>query len=157
MCAVTRTQPEALASLRPPERAGSRRPERHALTGRGREDGTAVVESTLVIVLLVILLLAVLQVGFVLHIRNTLVACAADGARYAANADRWPEDGAARTREMITGALGAGYATDVTAGTESFDGVDTVFVEVRAEMPVIGPLGFEGALVVRGHAFEELG
>lgn len=107
--------------------------------------------------LLVMLLLALLQVGFVLHIRNTLVACAADGARYAANADRSPAEGAERTRSMISGALGAQYATDVSAGTESVGGVDTVVVEVRAVMPVLGPLGFEGALVVQGHAFEESG
>lgn len=109
------------------------------------------------IILLVVLLLALLQIGFVLHIRNTLVACAADGARYAANADRSPDDGAARTREMITGALGAEYATDVIAGTEFVGGVSTVVVEVRAALPVLGPLGVEGALVVRGHAFEESG
>ncbi len=107
--------------------------------------------------LLVMLLLALLQVGFVLHIRNTLVACAADGARYAANADRSPEEGAARASSMISAALGAQYATDVSAGTESLGGVDTVVVEVRAVMPVLGPLGFDGALVVQGHAFEESG
>lgn len=121
------------------------------------DDGAAVVESTLVIVLLVVLLLALLQVGFVLHLRNTLVACAADGARYAANADRSPADGAARTREMVIGALGTQYAANVTAGNEILGGVNTVVVEIRAEMPVIGPLGFEGALVVRGHAIEESG
>lgn len=121
------------------------------------DDGTAVVEATLVLILLVVLLLALLQIGFVLHIRNTLVACAADGARYAANADRSPEDGAARTREMIIGALGAQYATDVVGGTESVGGVGTVVVEVRAALPVLGPLGFEGTLVVRGHALEESG
>jgi len=124
---------------------------------RHGDGGAAVVESTLVIILLVVLLLTLLQVGFVLHIRNTLVACAADGARYGANADRSPEDGAARARQMIGGALGARYATDVTAGTETVGGVGTVVVEVRAALPVLGPLGFEGGLVVRGHAFEETG
>lgn len=107
--------------------------------------------------LLVMLLLGLLQIGFVLHVRNTLVACAADGARYAANADRTPAEGAARARSMIADALGARYATDVSAGTESVEGVGTVVVEVRADMPVIGPWGLDGALVVRGHAYEESG
>lgn len=107
--------------------------------------------------LLVMMLLALLQVGFVLHVRNTLVACAADGARYAANADRSPADGADQARAMITAALGAQYAGDVSAGAETVQGVGTIVVEVRTAMPVLGPWGIEGALVVQGHAFEEAG
>ena len=42
--------------------------------------GAAVVEFVLVSVLLLGLFLSVLQVGFALYVRNTLVACAADGA-----------------------------------------------------------------------------
>jgi len=121
------------------------------------DEGNAVVESMLVLVLLVVLLLGLVQVGLVLHIRNTLIACAADGARYAANGDRTPDDGAARARAMITGALGSRYATDVRAGTESLSGVSTVVIEVHTELPVFGPLGIEGAMVVRGHAYEEAG
>jgi Flp pilus assembly protein TadG len=117
--------------------------------------GAAVVESSLVLVLLIFLLLAILQLGFALHVRNTLVASAAEGARYAANADRSPEEGAARTRDLIRGALGDEYATNVAAGTEVVGGVTTVVVVVQAPLPVLGPLGITRGLVVRGHAFEE--
>lgn len=126
-------------------------------SGSGRDDGSAVVETSLVLVLLVTLLLALLQIGFALHVRNTLVACAAEGARYAANADRTPEDGAARTRELVVAALGERYATDVTAGTESVEGLTTVVVVVRAPMPLLGPLGLGDGLVAQGHAYEEAG
>ena len=114
-------------------------------------------ESSLVLVLLVVLLLALLQLGFALHVRNTLVASAAEGARYAANADRSPEEGAARTRVLVAGALGDEYATDVVAGTEIVAGVTTVVVVIQAPLPILGPLGLADSLVVRGHAFEELG
>ena len=114
-------------------------------------------ESSLVLVLLVVLLLALLQLGFALHVRNTLVASAAEGARYAANADRAPEEGAARTRVLVAGALGDEYATDVVAGTEIVAGGTTVVVVIQAPLPILGPLGLADGLVVRGHAFEELG
>ena len=52
--------------------------------------GSAVVDFTLVGVLLTFLFLALLQLGLALHVRNTLVASAAEGARYGANADRNP-------------------------------------------------------------------
>jgi Flp pilus assembly protein TadG len=125
---------------------------------RLRDDrGAAVVESSLVLVLLVFLLLALLQLGFALHVRNTLVASAAEGARYAANADRTPEDGAERTRDLVSAALGDEYATNVVAGIEDVDGVTTVVVVIEAPLPILGPIGLADRLVVRGHAFEESG
>ena len=70
-----------------------------------RDRGSSTVEFTLVSVLLVGLFLGVLQLGFVLHTRNVLVASAQEGARYGANADRGPADAQARTREVIATAL----------------------------------------------------
>ncbi len=126
------------------------------MTRVGRADsGAAVVEFTLVTVLLVALFLAVLQLGLALHVRNTLVAGAAEGARYAANADRDPATGADRARELIAASLGAEYAEDVVVGTETVGGVSTVFVEVRAPFPLVGLLGPSRTLVVRGHAMDE--
>ena len=64
---------------------------------------------------LVPLVLGLIQVGLVLHVRNTLAAAATEGARYGANIDRSPADGAARTREQIDDAVAARFAEDVTA------------------------------------------
>ena len=123
-----------------------------------RDDrGSAVVDFTLVSVLVVALFLVVMQVGVVLHARTVLTAAAAEGARYAANADRDPGDGADRTRELLDeGFSGARVAEmQVTAGTTTTDGLETVEVVVRAPLPIVflpvGPL----RLTVRGHALEE--
>jgi Flp pilus assembly protein TadG len=119
------------------------------------DDGAAVVDFVLVGVLLTLLFVALLQLGLALHVRNTLTAAAAEGARYGANADRGPADGAAITRRMIRDSLADSFADDVTAATETLDGVPTVVVRVRARLPVIGLLGPARSLSVRGHALDE--
>lgn len=111
------------------------------------------VEFVLVSSLLLGLFLGIAQLGFVLYVRNTLVVCAADGARYAANADRTPADGAEQTRELIRRALPDRFAEEVTAGYEP--GSDAVFVEIRADLPLLGPWGVPNRLVMRGHSLEE--
>lgn len=117
--------------------------------------GSAVVEFTLVGVLLTFLFLAVLQLGLVLHVRNTLTASAAEGARYAANADRSPEDGAAVTRRLIRDSLADSFAAGVSSGFERVTGVGTVYVQVDARLPLVGLLGPPRSLRVRGHALDE--
>lgn len=120
---------------------------------RPPDSGAAVVEFVGVSVLVLGLFLAVVQLGFTLHVRNTLVACAADGARYAANADRSPDDGAERARELIRAALPDRFAGDVTAAHDAATG--TVVVAVRAELPLLGPWGFGSSMLLRGHALAE--
>lgn len=104
---------------------------------------------------LVPLVLGLIQVGLVLHVRNTLAAAATEGARYGANVDRSPADGAARTREQIRGAIADRFASNVTAGTESVDGVPTVVVRVHAEVPPLGLWGPGVQLSVTGHGVQE--
>jgi Flp pilus assembly protein TadG len=125
--------------------------------GWAADQGSAIVEFSLVGVLLSVLFLALLQLGLALHVRNTLVASAAEGARYAANADRDPADGAAVTERLIRDSLADSFAGDVTSGFETVGGVRTVYVEVRATLPLVGLLGPSRAIVVRGHALEESG
>lgn len=121
----------------------------------GDDRGSAVVEFVLVSVLLVALVLAVLQLALALHIRNTLVAAASEGARLAAAGTSDPADGAAYTQRLIRTTLPDAFAADVSAGFEDVDGVTTVVVEVRAPLPVVGWVGPQGSLVVRGHALDE--
>ena len=73
--------------------------------------------------------------------RNTLVASAAEGARYGANADRDPATGAAVTRPLIRDSLADSFADGVTSGFETVDGMQTVYVQVEATLPVLGLLG----------------
>ncbi len=106
-------------------------------------------------VLLAALFLAVLQVGLVIHVRNTLVACAAEGARYAANADRGLADGAARAEALIAESLSSRFTGGVQARYVTDGGVSLVEVEVTATLPLFGLLGPDRGLTVRGHAVDE--
>lgn len=98
---------------------------------------------------------AVLQLTLAVHVRNTLVDCAAEGARYAALADRNPADGADRTRALIGMSLATGFADDVVVTDRMLDGLAVVEVRVSAPLPVAGLLGPAGTLVVTGHALRE--
>lgn len=102
--------------------------------------------------LLTVLTLSVLQLGFALHIRNTVLDAAAEGARFAALADNSLPDGAERTRELITIALGPGYAADVTATAGTYLGHPAAVVTVRTPLPLIGMVGIDDGLEVTGHA-----
>jgi Flp pilus assembly protein TadG len=122
---------------------------------RPRERGGAVVEFTLVSALLVTLFLAVLQIGLVIHVRNTLVASAAEGARYAANANRGLDDGRLRTRSLIAEALSPRFAGEISSRMVDIGGAATVEVTVTTTLPVVGLLGPARALTVSGHAVAE--
>ena len=119
------------------------------------ERGSAVADFAMVSGLVALLFLAVFQVGLALHIRNTLIACAAEGARLGARADAVPEDGATRARALIGDSLSSRFARGVTADVVETGGVRVVVVEVLAPLPVIGPLGPDGRLRVVGRAFLE--
>jgi len=119
------------------------------------ERGAAVVDFVLVTVVLVPLVLGIVQLGLVLHVRNTLTAAASEGARLGATVDHGPEDGAALTRSRVAGVLAGEYAQDVTATESAVDGYPGVVVQVRAEVPALGLFGPAVALEVEGHAVEE--
>ena len=121
-----------------------------------RERGAAVVDFVLVMLVLVPLVLGIVQVGLVLHVRNTLTAAASDGARAAAPLGATPSDGVARTRQMIDGALAGRYADDVRASTTVISGVPATEVVVRAQVPALGLFGPSIELTTRGHAVREV-
>lgn len=121
----------------------------------GRDSGAAIVDFALVAGLVTLLFAGVLQLTLAQHVRNTLVDCAAEGARYAALADRTPADGAARTRDLIDLSLAPGYADEVTASDRTVDGLAVIEVRVSAPLPVAGLLGPAGRLTVTGHALAE--
>ena len=105
--------------------------------------------------MLVPLVLGLIQVGLVLHVRNTLVSAATEGARYGATVDRTPRDAVARTRQQITGAVADRFAQHVTARRATTGGVPTVEVEVQADVPPLGLWGPPVHLDVRGHGVQE--
>ena len=119
------------------------------------ERGSAVAEFVMVVSLLVFLTLAVLQFALALHVRNTVLDAAAEGARYAALADSGLAEGEARTRELITVALGEPYARNVVARYTESTGSLSAEVSVVAPLPLLGLLGFDSGLQVAGHALVE--
>ena len=122
----------------------------------GTEDGSAIAEFVMVAGLLLFVVLAVLQLAIALYVRNTLIASASEGARFGARADAAPGDGAARTEGLITSALNASFASDVSAQTTTTsDGVRVVVVTVVAPLPLIGPIGPAEGFTVQGRAFSE--
>ncbi len=123
---------------------------------RRNDDGAAVVDFVLVMILLVPLVLGIAQVGLVLHVRNTLASAASEGARAAAPLGATPEDGAVRTRTMIRQALADRYAQDVSASWTTISGIAGSEVVVRAEVSALGLFGPSVDLTVRGHAVREV-
>ncbi|WP_421736073.1 TadE/TadG family type IV pilus assembly protein [Cellulomonas sp.] len=113
------------------------------------------VDFALVGGLVTVLFVAVLQLTIVLHVRNTLVDSAAEGARYGALGGHEPADGAERSRDLIAQSLSSAYAQGVSASRTTLDGLDVVEVQVEAPLPLVGLVGAAGTLTVRGHALAE--
>ncbi|OIQ83677.1 TadE-like protein [mine drainage metagenome] len=120
-----------------------------------RDRGSAVVDFALVGGLLTLLFAAVLQLTLALHVRNTLVDCAAEGARFAAMADRSPADGVDRARALIAMSLVPRFAENISSREVLLDGVRVIEIEVVAPVPVVGLIGPSGTMSVTGHALEE--
>lgn len=117
--------------------------------------GSAVADFVMVAGLVSFVFLGLLQLGFVLHARNTLLSCAAEGARLGARVDASPSDGVARTKELITEQLSPRFAQTVTATEEISGGIQVVIVRVDAPLPILGPFGPGRELSVAGRAFSE--
>ena len=122
------------------------------------DDGAAVVDFVLVSLLVVVLFLIVFQVGVVLHVRNVLIASAAEGARYGADADRTPQEGAERAKQAIAQALGnrmAGSMDCQPVPGADLQGAPLVDIRCTGPLPIVflpaGPL----TITVHGHALEE--
>lgn len=105
--------------------------------------------------ILVLVFLAAFQVGFALFVRNTLIADATEGARYAARADAVPGSGVARTRELIQRGLSSRYAGHITTSVVTEGGARVVRVTVIAPLPIVGPFGPSQSLTVSGRAYQE--
>ncbi|WP_311476898.1 TadE/TadG family type IV pilus assembly protein [uncultured Gulosibacter sp.] len=106
------------------------------------------VEWTLVAALLTLLLLAVLQVSFALHVRTTLIDAAAEGARAAGLSGASNADGHIRTRELISAALNDQYSDDIEVTRTD----RIITVTVRSPMPLLGLVGIPEGIEVSAHA-----
>ena len=122
--------------------------------------GAAPVDFVLVGSLLTLLFLGVAQVAIDYHVRNVLAACAAEGARYGANADvADPQAAADKANELITESLGSGYAQAVAPEPQdTVSGAPVVTVVVHTRLPLLAWFLPEGPTVTAtGHALLEPG
>ncbi|MCL2614714.1 MAG: pilus assembly protein [Nocardioidaceae bacterium] len=117
--------------------------------------GSAVVDFVLVLVVMVPLFVGLVQVALVLHVRNSLAAAAAEGARLAATVDSSPADGVSRTRAQIAESAGGRFVTSVTPRHVLVDGAPAVEIVVHAVVPALGLGGPGVAFDVSGRAVEE--
>lgn len=122
-----------------------------ALRGDG---GSAVVEFVVVVPMLLLLVLGVLQVGLALHVRATVTAAAAEGARAAALAGGDAAVAGARIEDALSTSLASGVVESVSVTRVRRDGLAVVEVRVSARLPLVGLLG-PTALDVQGHALVE--
>ena len=120
------------------------------------DSGSAVVEFALVTPILLIVVLAVVQVILAIHVRSTMTAAAAEGARAAALAGSSMAVGERRTRDVLADAIGGGAATSITASRIREGEIPMIRVRVTARLPLLGLLGPE-TLIVDGHALVERG
>ena len=126
------------------------------MTRRPRgEDGSAVVDFTLVLLVLLPLVMGLLQLALVLHVRNTLASAAAEGARFAAVSGSSPAMGEAKAQEQISGALSGSFARDVRIRPSEVGGAPGFEAEIVAAVPVLGIGGPAITLTVTGHAVAE--
>jgi Flp pilus assembly protein TadG len=120
--------------------------------------GSAPVDFVLVGSLVTLMFLAIVQLGIDYHVRNVLAACAAEGARYGANADVASADaGATRANELISKSVGTRFATATAAPTQdTVDGAPVVTVTVTARLPLFAWFLPAGPTVhASGHALLE--
>lgn len=114
-------------------------------------------EFVLVAVPLLVLLLGVLQVAIYLHVRNVVVAGAAEGARAAAAADRSTSDGGPAAERVLAAGIPGGVRIACAAGEEPGAG-GTVLVAVRCRGGVPALLALAGPELpvdATGHALKE--
>ena len=127
------------------------------LRGQG-DQGAAAVDFVLVGSLVTLMFLALVQLGIDYHVRNVLAACAAEGARYGANADVASADaGAAKANELISTSLGSRFATATAAPVQdAVEGSPMVTVSVTTRLPLLAWFLPEGPTVhAVGHALVE--
>ncbi len=119
------------------------------------ERGSAVVDLVMLLVVLLPLFIGLLQLALVLHVRNVLSSAAAEGARYAAVAGATPQDGVAKAREQIVGALSPEYAESISVDPVAIDGAAAYRLTIDARVPTLGLGGIAIEFSVSGNAIRE--
>ncbi|GAA2030564.1 pilus assembly protein [Yaniella flava] len=100
------------------------------------ESGSIVAESAMIIALITLLCGTILQLGVVIHTRNTMIDAASAGARHAALADRTLADGQQRTTTLLTTAVPNAESAEVSINRAA-DG-ELISVTITHRVPLLG-------------------
>lgn len=123
---------------------------------RAAEEGSAVAEFVMVLVLLLFLFFALVTIGLWAYSRTLLTSAAAQAARYAANADVPDQAASQRAAEIMAHTLAGSTAGTVTCTNGSGT---ALMLEVHCTMkaPGIMPMlnGIMPDISVTGHALRE--
>lgn len=104
---------------------------------RGRsDDGAIVAESAMIIALVTLLCGTILQIGVIIHTKNTMIDAASAGARHAALADRNLSDGQHRTATLLWDSIPNSDAAGIQV-TRERDG-ERITITVTHRVPVLG-------------------
>lgn len=106
-------------------------------------------------VIAIFTVMAVLQLAFALHVKNSLTAFAVEGARHGARSDAGAGQGVERARYLADRASSGTAVSEVSQRHESVGGRSVVVVEITADLPVLGPWGIGQDLTVTGRALQE--
>ncbi len=100
------------------------------------ETGAIVAESAMIIALITLLCGSILQLGVIIHTKNTMIDAASAGARYAALADRNLVDGRHRTSALLSNSIPNAQSAAVTIKRESNG--ELIRVTVTHQLPLLG-------------------
>jgi Flp pilus assembly protein TadG len=118
------------------------------------ERGNATTEFALVAPLMLLLAVGVLQLTMALHVRATMTAAAAEGARIAALTDSDLAAGERRTRSILEGNIAGTAVRQIVATREVIEGMSVVTMQVSADLPLIGFFG-PTQMYITAHALDE--
>jgi hypothetical protein len=105
------------------------------------EEGSAPVELTFAVVVLMLLALGVVQVGLTLYARNVVLSAAHEGARAAVELERRASDASDAARLLVERAAG-GVVDDLRVSTTTLEAGDRLLarVTVSGNLDVLGPV-----------------
>ncbi len=114
--------------------------------------GAIVAESAMIIALVTLLCGIILQMGIIIHTRNTMIDAASAGARHAALADRSLADGQLRTTALLTDSIPytETAAVEVAYGAER----ERIIVTITYRVPLVGFLTGPIPLSATGQAYD---
>ncbi|MDO5728208.1 MAG: TadE/TadG family type IV pilus assembly protein [Actinomycetaceae bacterium] len=105
--------------------------------------------------LVVVVILALLQLGFALHTRNMAIDAASEAARRVSLVGATHRDGIERARALLDASVVTDPYRQIHVTEEIRDGFPVVTVEIQTRLPVLGPLGPARALYVKASAWKE--